>query len=86
MTYNGRAVLEEIATQKCWEIKVFPSYTSSEMVTYERGVEWITILWSLENTAKFIGYGTTLDDNITELNGPLGLIKAREIIEKPSRS
>lgn len=82
MTYNGRAVLEQIAAQHGWTtVSVSPCSGDQEQVVLNRGAVEILIVWTRQNTATRIvrNYGKP-DETVAE--GPLGLVTARGWMEE----
>ena len=82
MTYNGRAVLEQVAAQHRWAtVSVTPCFEDQEQVVYGRdGIE-ILIVWTPLNTATAVvkNYGKP-DESVA--NGPLSLVTARGWMEE----
>lgn len=86
MSYNGRAVMAEVAARHGWSVSV-PEHGAhgpggETLVTYERFGAQVIIIWTAENTAKYIAKNYGNEDQVIA-HGPLGLVKAREWIEEP---
>ena len=82
MTYNGRAVLEQVAAQHAWNtVSVTPCFENQEQVIYSRESVEILIVWTPQNTATCVvkNYGKP-DESVAD--GPLGLVTARGWMEE----
>lgn len=81
MTYNGRAVLEQVAAQHGWTTAtVTPCFDTQEQVIYRRGDIDILIVWTPANTATAVVKNYEKPDE-ERAPGPLGLVTAREWME-----
>lgn len=81
MAYNGREVLEQVATQHGWTTaSATPCSGDQEQVVYSRGAVEILIVWTPQNTATCVvkNYGRP-DEAVA--GGPLGLVTARGWME-----
>jgi hypothetical protein len=82
MTYNGRAVLEQVAAQHAWTtVSVTPCAGDQEQVIYSREDIEILIVWTQMNTATCVVKNYGKPDETTA-DGPLGLITARDWMEE----
>lgn len=81
MTYNGRAVMEQVAAEHGWALGSMPAAYGLEQVTYTRSGDQVLIVWTPDNTATTIVRNFCRDDELVAVTGPLGLITARGWLE-----
>lgn len=79
MTYNGRKIMADVATNKNWQVVTlsFQPDPAVEWVAYNNGTDTdVLIAWTPENTATYVA----VDGK--QVRGACALIEARRRIER----
>lgn len=79
--YNGREVLAWVADTNGWAYRIVFTTDDYDLVDYQRDGETITIAWTRQNSAPFVGRRRAGAAQTTELGGMCALIDARKIME-----